>query len=65
MIDKVGCSHIAITVENIEEMYAKLVDFGLSFSNKPERHPDINVPATVAFCRDHDGTLIEIVEVTK
>lgn len=65
MINKVGCSHIAITVENIEEIYTKLIDFGLSFNNKPERHPDINVPATVAFCRDYDGTLIEIVEVTE
>jgi len=65
MINKIGCSHIAITVDNIEEMYTKLTDLGLIFNNKPERHPDINVPATVAFCRDFDGTLIEIVEVTK
>jgi len=65
MINKVGCSHIAITVDDIQEMYLKLTNMGLSFNNKPERHPDINVPATVAFCRDYDGTLIEIVEVTK
>lgn len=65
MVTKIGCSHIAITVEDIESMYLKLINFGMTFINKPERHPDINVPATVAYCRDHDGTLIEIVEVTK
>jgi len=65
MINKIGCSHIAITVEDIDVMYDKLINIGLSFNNEPERHPDINVPAKVAFCRDFDGTLIEIVEVTK
>jgi len=65
LINKIGCSHIAITVENIEEMYSRLVEFGLTFINKPERHPEVSVPATVAFCRDFDGTLIEIVEVTE
>jgi len=65
MINKIGCSHIAITVEDVGEMYDKLINAGLPFNNEPERHPDINVPAKVAFCRDYDGTLIEIVEVTK
>mgnify|MGYP003627330365 CR=1 FL=1 len=65
LINKIGCSHIAITVENIEEMYNRLLELGLTFINKPERHPEVSVPATVAFCRDFDGTLIEIVEVTE
>jgi len=64
-LNKTGCSHIAITVDNIKEMYLKLIKFGFTFNNEPERHPDINIPATVAYCRDLEGTLIEIVEVTK
>jgi glyoxylase I family protein len=64
-LSKVGCSHIAITVNNIEEMYTKLIKLGFVFNNKPERHPDKKVPAIVAYCRDPEGTLIEIVEVTE
>jgi glyoxylase I family protein len=64
-LSKIGCSHIAITVDDIHEMYLKLKALGFTFNNKPERHPDINVPAIVAYCRDTEGTLIEIVEVIK
>ena len=62
-ITKIGCSHIAITVDNIDELYKKLLDMGLQFNCEPTRHPDIDVKAKVAFCRDFDGTLIELVEV--
>ena len=64
-INKIGCSHFAITVENIDELYEKLIDMGIEFNWKPTRHPDEWVKAKVAFCRDYDGTLIEIVEVLK
>ena len=64
-INEIGCSHIAITVDNVDGLYKTLLDIGVEFNWKPTRHPDINVKAKVAFCRDYDGTLIEIVEEVK
>jgi len=64
-INRIGCSHIAITVNNIDNMYKILSDEGITFINKPEKHPEEWVKAKVAFCRDHDGILIELVEELK
>lgn len=64
-INRIGCSHIAITVENIDNMYKKLSDHGLTFHNPPEKHPEDWVKAKVAFCRDENGVLIEVVEELK
>ena len=64
-INKIGCSHFAITVENIDELYEKLISMGIKFNWEPTRHPDDWVKAKVAFCRDYDGTLIELVEELK
>lgn len=62
-IIRIGCSHIAITVDNIDKMYNTLIDYGLKFNYKPQLSEDGN--AKVAFCRDNDGVLIEIVEQVK
>ena len=60
-ITHIGCSHIALTVEEIDTLYAKLVEWGLKFNYTPQLSEDGK--AKVAFCRDYDGTLIELVEV--
>ena len=62
-INRIGCSHFAITVDNIDNIYKKLIKFGLKFKNKPQISADGNVK--VAFCRDQDKVLIEIVEELK
>ncbi len=62
-INRIGCSHIAITVDNIDNMYKKLLDFGLKFNYEPQLSDDGN--AKVAFCRDAEGILIEVVEQVK
>tara|TARA_R110000851_G_scaffold13015_10_gene44751 strand:+ start:63 stop:491 length:429 start_codon:yes stop_codon:yes gene_type:complete len=62
-INRIGCSHIAITVNNIDLMYEQLVSYGLEFHYKPQISDDGN--AKVAFCRDTEGILIEIVEQIK
>ena len=59
-ITKIGCSHFAITVEDLDKVYKELVDMGLKFNCIPQTSPDGN--AKVCFCRDFDGTLIELVE---
>ena len=60
MITRVGCSHFALTVNNIDKLYKQLIDFGLKFNHTPEISVDGN--AKVAFCRDFDNVLIELVE---
>ncbi len=62
-INDIGCSHFAITVDNIDNMYTTLVDFGLTFNYKPQL--SVDGKAKVAFCRDMDDVLIEIVEQVK
>ena len=62
-INRIGCSHIAITVDNIDSMSKLLIDEGLKFHYKPQLSADGN--AKVAFCRDAEGVLIEVVEQVK
>ena len=59
-ITRIGCSHFAMTVENLDETYTKLVDAGVEFNSPPQFSPDGF--AKVTFCKDPDGSLIELVE---
>ena len=60
-IVNIGVSHFAMTVDNLDETYKDLLDMELIFNAKPAISPDGG--AKVCFCRDFDGTLIELVEV--
>jgi glyoxylase I family protein len=62
-IIKIGCSHFAVTVSNLDKTYKELLTMGLKFNAKPSISEDGN--AKVCFCRDFDGTLIELVEELK
>ena len=55
-----GCSHIALTVEDLDETYKSLLTAGVSFNNPPQASPDGY--AKVAFCQDPDGSYLELVE---
>ena len=57
----IGVSHFAMTVDNLDKTYKDLLDMELIFNEKPAISPDGG--AKVCFCRDFDGTLIELVEV--
>jgi len=59
-ITKVGCSHFAITVRDLPSLYSKLLENNLVVLCEPQYSPDGKVRLT--FCRDPDGTLIELVE---
>ena len=59
-ITRIGCSHFAMTVENLDETYTKVVDAGVEFNSPPQFSPDGF--AKVTFCKDPDGSLIELVE---
>jgi catechol 2,3-dioxygenase-like lactoylglutathione lyase family enzyme len=59
----IGPSHLAFTVENLEAVYKRLEKAGVKFNSLPSISPDGLVK--VAFCKDPDGTYIELVEELK
>lgn len=60
---KIGPTHIAFTVDNLEKVYQKLLANGTKFNCPPIIPPNGKVKVT--FCKDPDGTLIELVEELK
>lgn len=60
-INDLGCAHIAFTVNNIGKEYRRLLKKGIFFKSPPCKSPDGY--AKVAFCRNPDGTFIELVEI--
>jgi len=60
-IYEIGVSHIAFTVDNLEQEYNRLIKAGVQFNAPPQFSPDGY--AKVTFCKDPDGNLIELVEV--
>ena len=59
-ITNIGCTHFALTVDNIDFLYDKLIAAGRQVINSPTKSLDGKVK--VAFCKDPDGTWIELVE---
>ncbi len=57
----IGASHLALTVRNIDELVKKLSENNIKFNAKPQHSPDGLVKVT--FCKDPDGTPIELVEM--
>ena len=60
-ITQIGCSHIALTVPNLDNLYDKLLKQDVVFNSPPQYSPDGY--AKVTFCKDPDGSLVELVEV--
>ena len=58
--NKHGCSHVAFTVDNIEETSSKIISLGGSIVNPPALSD--NGCFKVMYCHDIDGILMEIVE---
>ena len=56
-----GASHIAFTVNNLDECYEILRKDGVKFNAPPQLSPDGY--AKVTFCYDPDRTPVELVEV--
>jgi catechol 2,3-dioxygenase-like lactoylglutathione lyase family enzyme len=59
-LTEIGCSHFALTVNDLDTLYFTLKEQGIEFNHPPQVSDDGNVK--VAFCRDPDGTFIEMVE---
>lgn len=58
--NRLGCSHIAFTVRNIEESIEYICQSGGAIKNSYQTSPDGNVK--VAYCYDMEGNILEIVE---
>ena len=56
----VGPTHVAFTVGNLDAVLSQLASVGIPFNAPPQLAPDGG--AKVTFCRDPDGTLLELVE---
>jgi len=59
-INDIGCSHIALTIKNLDDLYDIMKGDGIVFNCIPQISPD--GLAKVTFCKDPDGTFIELVE---
>jgi catechol 2,3-dioxygenase-like lactoylglutathione lyase family enzyme len=57
----IGPTHIALTVDNLEDLYIRMCAVGIEFNCPPQSSPDGKVSLT--YCKDPDGNLIELVEV--
>lgn len=58
-----GCSHVAFTVDDLDAHYRRLRAAGVWFHAPPQLAPDGG--AKVTYCRDPEGTIIELVQVLR
>ena len=57
----IGASHVALTVDNLDDLYKHLSENNVKFNAPPQKSSDGLVKVT--FCNDPDGTPIELVEM--
>ena len=56
-----GFTHIALTVQNLDEICRRLQQVGVTFPAKPQRSPD--GVAKVIYATGPEGVLLELVEI--
>jgi catechol 2,3-dioxygenase-like lactoylglutathione lyase family enzyme len=59
-LTRVGPTHVAFTVEDLDGLHQRLAAAGMRFTTEPQTSPDGR--AKVTFCHDPDGTALELVE---
>jgi catechol 2,3-dioxygenase-like lactoylglutathione lyase family enzyme len=59
-LTRIGPTHVAFTVEDLDRLHRRLEAAGTRFTTRPQTSPDGR--AKVTFCRDPDGTALELVE---
>lgn len=55
-----GFTHVALTVNNLDEMYLRLRKAGVQFNCTPKLSP--NGKLKITFCRDFEGNYLELIE---
>ncbi|MCZ7611845.1 glyoxalase [Candidatus Kuenenia stuttgartiensis] len=58
--DRLGCSHIAFTVNDIDRLYSALIGNGYHCNSVPQPSPDGTVK--VMYAHDPDGIIVELVQ---
>jgi len=58
--DRIGCSHGAFTVNDIDRLYSVLIDNGYHCNSMPQLSPDGTVK--VMYAHDPDGIIVELVQ---
>lgn len=58
--NQIGCSHVALTVSDLDNLYYKLSEENFICKSKPLISP--NRLAKVLYCHDPDGSIIELIE---
>ena len=55
-----GFTHVALTVNNLDELYSQLKDAGVKFNSPPKLSP--NKSLKVTFCKDFEGNYLELIQ---
>ena len=58
--NRLGCSHVCLTVDNLSELHEKLAKNGYICNSEPLISPDNKVK--ILYCHDPDGVILELIE---
>ena len=59
--NNVGCNHVALQVNDLDELHRKAVAQGIRFNSAPMTAA--GGKAKVTYCRDPEGVVLELVEI--
>ena len=58
--NRLGCSHAALTVDDLSSLYLKIIEAGYNCKSKPLIAP--GGKAKILYCHDPDGAILELIE---
>lgn len=58
--DRLGCSHVALTVQDLSALYSDLLHHGYTCKSEPLIAP--SGKAKILYCHDPDGVILELIE---
>ena len=61
--NRLGCSHVALTVENLSTLHQEIISNGLSCKSEPLIAP--GGKAKILYAHDPDGAILELIEDLK
>jgi catechol 2,3-dioxygenase-like lactoylglutathione lyase family enzyme len=58
--NRLGCSHVALTVEDLSTLYQEIISNGFACKSEPLIAP--GGKAKILYCHDPDGAILELIE---
>ena len=58
--NRLGCSHVALTVTNLDDIYNKMIDNG--FTTKSPPLTSANGKVKILYAHDPDGAILELIQ---